>query len=156
MIELNDYMKQMAQCRPGLDVIYLRERLYLLEEYQDSIFPESGKLCTVQNAQSIYFEDVNVSLCALEVDIVYNGHVGHYGTYVAYVILDYTMFIRSRNSSDRIKRYWKTYQLRKNAVHVIERCYLNWQFRKQVLWNPRTILGIANLYLEYLRALKLI
>ena len=151
MIELNDYMKQMAQCRPGLDVIYLRERLYLLEEYQDSIFPESGKLCTVQNAQSIYFEDVNVSLCALEVDIVYNGLVGHYGTYAAYVILDYTVFIRSRNSSDRIKRYWKRYLKHKYSALLIQRCYNNWQFRKSVLWNPRTILGISNLYLEYLK-----
>jgi hypothetical protein len=156
MIELDDYMREMAHCKTGLDVIYLRERLYVLEEYQDSVFPKSGKLCTVQTAQSIYFEDVNVSLCALEVDIVYNGRVGRYGTYVAYIILDYTAFIRSRKSSDRIKRYWKRYQLRKSSVRVIERCYLNWQFRKQVIWNPRTILGIANLYLDYLRALKLI
>ena len=131
--------------------IYPEEHLYLMEEYHDSVYPESGKLCTINNIHRVYFEDFPETLCALDVWIVYDGVVGIYGTYMDYIIFDYTKYLISRNSANRIKRAWKRYLQRKYSVHVIQRCYLNWQFRKSVLWNPRTILGISNLYLEYLK-----
>jgi hypothetical protein len=148
---INDYMKSMSRQKFGLLDIYPEERIYLLEEYHDSVYPESGKLCTIHNIHAVHFEDFPDTLCALDVWIVYDGLVGIYGTYMDYIILDYTKYLIKRNSANRIKRAWKRYLQRKYSVHVIQRCYLNWQFRKSVLWNPRTILGISNLYLEYLK-----
>jgi len=134
--------------------ICLDDHLYLIEEYSDSVYPVSAKVCTVKNLSRISFEDDLKITCALQVNIVYNGIYGTYGTYMDYLILDYTAYLTSKNAVNKIKQAWKKYKFRKYCVSIIESSYINWKFKKDVLWNPRTIVGICNLYIEYLNFFK--
>lgn len=81
---------------------------------------------------------------------VVDNELGEWGCYTEYISLDYTEHIRKVIAASRIQNTWRRHR-RDLAAKSIQRAWRNWIYKRDILWNPYTFVGLVNMVMMYNR-----
>lgn len=133
----------------------LNDNIYLIKNYYNR---NTGSMCLISsvldNDKFIMDDEVADPIIILERNVNIDPLPMECGTYLKYILYDYSRFAFINQRARIIQNRWKHYLKVKRSIYIIQKAWKKWKYRKDFIWNPYTFVGIAHLIVEYIQLNK--
>jgi hypothetical protein len=110
-----------------------------------------GHLMLLKEVQPEFDEDIYPAVAYGRGMGAHSSVWQEWGIYSDTILCDYTEYMRQYMAANKIQQHWKLYKKKKWAVQVVENAFLDWKTKKNEVWNPATICGIVDMFINFLR-----
>jgi hypothetical protein len=108
----------------------------------------------MNNEKFTFDNEIALPIIIIERNLSIDPLPMEWGTYLKYILYDYTHFAFINQRARIIQNRWKHYLKVKRSIGIIQKAWKNWKYSRDFIWNPYTFTGIAHLVVEYIQLKK--